>query len=545
MSKQINRLEQIKGYHQRSKHSLQRYAAGPDGLDWDDQPEAFRWYEGCTRIELPLLADQLTSRFSDLFQTNAITPQPIDRESISTLLELALGLSAWKQSGETQWALRCNPSSGNLHPTEGYVILPTMNKLSAGVYHYLSRDHVLEQRCTYTDNTLPDDSFLIGLSSIHWREAWKYGERAYRYCQLDVGHAIGSLRYAAACLGWKVKLLDHWSDDDIANSLGLNQTQCYEQGENEHPDLMLIISTANIDAQTLSPEPLLNALEKSTWVGQANQLSSLHSHDWPIIDVASAATNKPRTMTNLNDKYTFPPLAPSKTAALAAQLIRQRRSAQAFDGSTSMTASSFYHMLDCVLPRPKTMPWDALNSLGQLHLILFVHKVEGLKPGLYVLGRTPTSLTFLKQHMPREEFVWEKPENCPEHLPLYTLVNANGKKLAGTLSCHQGIAAQSCFSLGMLAEFEDALIEPWHYRSLFWEAGLLGQVLYLEAEAAGLRGTGIGCYFDDDLHSILGIQSAKLQSLYHFTVGGPVLDDRLSTLPPYSHLEQNRNIDEE
>jgi len=26
---------------------------------------------------------------------------------------------------------------------------------------------------------------------------------------------------------------------------------------------------------------------------------------------------------------------------------------------------------------------------------------------------------------------------------------------------------------------------------LFWEAGLLGQVLYLEAEAAGVRGTGI------------------------------------------------------
>ncbi|TVR64991.1 MAG: hypothetical protein EA420_04215 [Candidatus Competibacteraceae bacterium] len=32
----------------------------------------------------------------------------------------SLGLSAWKQHRGSRWALRCNPSSGNLHPTEGY-----------------------------------------------------------------------------------------------------------------------------------------------------------------------------------------------------------------------------------------------------------------------------------------------------------------------------------------------------------------------------------------------------------------------------------------
>jgi len=74
---------------------------------------------------------------------------------------------------------------------------------------------------------------------------------------------------------------------------------------------------------------------------------------------------------------------------------------------------------------------------------------------------------------------------------------------------------------------------PWFYRRLFWEAGLIGQVLYLEAEAAGLRATGIGCYFDDPVHQTFGIKDQVLQSLYHFTVGGPVEDSRLTTLPPY------------
>ena len=61
-------------------------------------------------------------------------------------------------------------------------------------------------------------------------------------------------------------------------------------------------------------------------------------------------------------------------------------------------------------------------------------------------------------------------------------------------------------------------------------------MLYLEAEAAGVRGTGIGCYFDDAVHKLLGLDGDRFQSLYHFTVGSPVEDPRLMTLPAYFHL---------
>jgi len=59
-----------------------------------------------------------------------------------------------------------------------------------------------------------------------------------------------------------------------------------------------------------------------------------------------------------------------------------------------------------------------------------------------------------------------------------------------------------------------------------------------QSEAAGVRGTGIGCYFDDAFHNLLGLNGDPFQSLYHFTVGGPVDDSRLTTLPPYSHLDR-------
>lgn len=63
----------------------------------------------------------------------------------------------------------------------------------------------------------------------------------------------------------------------------------------------------------------------------------------------------------------------------------------------------------------------------------------------------------------------------------------------------QDIASDGCFSLGMVARFEPALREKgsWMYPRLFWETGVIGQVLYLEAHAVGISATGIGCYFDD------------------------------------------------
>ena len=75
------------------------------------------------------------------------------------------------------------------------------------------------------------------------------------------------------------------------------------------------------------------------------------------------------------------------------------------------------------------------------------------------------------------------------NLALYLLLPYDLRAIAKTICCHQDIAADSCFALGMLAHVELARAEPWRYRHLFWECGMLGHALYLEAEAtrASLR----------------------------------------------------------
>ncbi|KAA1007252.1 SagB/ThcOx family dehydrogenase [Paraburkholderia panacisoli] len=518
-------------YHERSKHRVSGYAPGPGKLDWATQPDPFRVFHGAPRIGLPLAADSLTTRYNEL-RCGALPPaRRFDLSGLAILFELSLGLSAWKSYGTQRWALRCNPSSGNLHPTEGYLLCPTLPGLSGGVYHYLSRDHSLECRAAVDDErwseALPQSGVLVGISSIPWREAWKYGMRAWRYCQHDCGHVIAAVSYAAAALGWQTRLVEAAADDAVANLLGLNRGEDFGKAEPEAPDALLWIGNPELRPDL---ERMLVALDSVQWHGRANQLSPGHVK-WPDIDSIYRATHKARTREPAlpNPEEHPSPAAPALDLSFA-RIARQRRSAMNFDGTACIDKAAFFSMLACLLPRHDTPPWNALMSPAAVHAALMVHRVGDLEPGLYMFVRSPGALSDLKRSL-RPEWLWQK--IGPDHLPLYLLLPYDLRATAKLICCHQDIGADSCFALGMIAGFGIALKQPWRYRHLFWECGILGQALYLEAEAAGVRATGIGCFFDDEMHALLGVEDHTWQSLYHFTVGRAVDDQRLSTCPPY------------
>jgi SagB-type dehydrogenase family enzyme len=554
-----DQIQAVYNYHARTKHHFHRFASSLGYLDWATQPDPFRTFDGAPTIDLPLAAERLsTAGYEKLFSSTGIPVVPVTRDSIGAFFELALGLSAWKQYDKTRWSLRCNPSSGNLHPTEGYAILPELEGLSAGVYHYLSRDHRLEQRCSLEHEEaqqLKDvlsRGLLVGLSSIHWREAWKYGERAFRYCQHDMGHAIAAVRFAAAALGWKAKLLDA-SDSSITDILGIGREEDFthvEEGDREQAGALVTVGPEDLSTERQETtrdaiENLRSILGSGRWAGRPNVLSPSHV-SWPAIDVAAQATWRgddsfsPKPMPGAQE-FAVPGEGrdqSNETASTSAvRIIKQRRSAVALDGTTSVPVETFYRMLHRLQPRSNTAPWDVLPWRPYLHCGIFVHRVEGLVSGLYLLIRNLDYLEQLKSALD-PLFLFEHPQGCPDYLPLVRLVPGDFRERAAVVSCQQKIASEGAFSLGMIADFRDSVrcIGPWWYRRLFWEAGVLGQVLYLEAEAAGVRGTGIGCYFDDAFHSILGLRDDQFQSLYHFTVGGPVEDTRLTTLPAYAHL---------
>ncbi|GJL51229.1 MAG: hypothetical protein NPIRA01_24560 [Nitrospirales bacterium] len=559
-------LDRVKRYHQQTKHNFNHYAQSLGYMDWANQPDPFRRFEGAPLIPLPRLIPEdkpVSPHYEDLYRARTIPSQPLTIESLSRFFEYALSLTAWKEYGGNRWALRSNPSSGNLHPTEGYLFLGEFSDLplDPGLYHYAPKEHGLEHRLACTENEVrplfegfPEQAFFVGLSSIHWREAWKYGERAFRYCQHDVGHAIGTLRIAAATLGWHMMLLEGNSDETLSTLFGLDRSDDFVQSEKEYPELIAAIwpeQTEEMEQTGQLPliidQQVVKSLAQGHWQGKANRLSRDNPIPWEIIDDVAEASWKS------SQAQTFVPLAPSypqsgegKSALnqpTAGQIIHQRRSAVSFDGHTSIPAHRFFTMLSRVMPSgelpvsQRPMPWDCVPWKPAIHLALFVHRVEGIPSGLYLLlrDRSQETLTELKSTM-HEQFVWTTPEKCPDDLPLYLLEEGNAQKIAMQVSCWQEIAGDSAFSLGMISEFDHTLETngPWAYRRLFWETGLIGQVLYLEAEAAGIRSTGIGCFFDDPVHRVFGVSPhTTYQSLYHFTVGGPVDDTRLTTLPPY------------
>jgi nitroreductase len=189
--------------------------------------------------------------------------------------------------------------------------------------------------------------------------------------------------------------------------------------------------------------------------------------------------------------------------------------------------------------QPGAVPWDAIDWPPQVHLALFVHRVEGLTPGLYACVRDEDDADELRGLL-RPDFLWQREPPPPDwagpDVSLSLLLPMDVSWAAMRVSCDQDIAGDGFFSLGMLARLEASLRdrgEPF-YRNLFWECGLIGQVLYLEAEATGGRGTGIGCFYDDAVHEVLGMTGRGWQSLYHFSMGVPVEDERLTTEPGYA-----------
>jgi len=463
--------------------------------------------------------------------------------AIGGILRHSLGLSAWKQFRDSRWSLRVNPSSGNLHPTEAYVVAGPMAGVSAApaVYHYAPDRHALERRCTFEPAAWTsamaggETAWLVALASIHWREAWKYGERAFRYCQHDLGHAIAAVRIAAELAGCRAQMLPGWSHGDIAALTGIDRDEDYVDAEREEAGCILIVtsrqsSVVSPESPVVSPQSpvrLIEAVAAGLWTGRANQLSEDHVQ-WTFIDDIAAATRDPgRTIAPISNQLPDYPI----TRLPDRPLVLQRRSAVSFDGRGSIDAARCFAMLSAVMPR-EGAPWDALWWDARIHLLLFVHRVNGLDPGIYFLARHASAPDRIRAASGRE-LLWEP---CHDSLPLFALVRGDCRALAQRVSCDQAIAGEGFFSLGMIADF-DASLQAFgaaFYRHLFWESGVVGQVLYLEAEAAGTRGTGIGCFYDDPVHDVLGLTGHAFQSLYHFTIGSPVEDTRLTTEPGYS-----------
>ena len=452
-------------------------------LDWANMPDPFRSYAGAPRIDLP--ADPPSPEVAALevlLGKMGTTRAGNGVDFFSQLFFHAAAISAWKKAGGYEYALRVNPSSGNLHPTEFHFITRGVRDWPDGIYHYLPASHMVEQRALgqfQVGSAVPSSAVTFVLTSIAWREAWKYQSRAYRYCLHDIGHAWQSLTLGARAMGCESSATGQFADEEVARLLRF--------GEDEWP---MLIVTLRGDSIPLGGADLSEAIWFS---GSANQLSQ-ETIRYPLIENIHAAT-KVMVARDAKTEPATESLAALPSTLSFGEVSRRRRSALDFiGGEPALSLAQLTTLLQCATQPP----------VEHVQLYVYVHRVDGLQAGVYRYNAADGGLELLK--------------------------SGDQRVAAAGLSLGQDLAGNSCVTFSMIADLARATAEYGDrgYRYVHFEAGAIGQRLYLAAEALGLRATGIGAFFDNQVHGYLGLTGDERQVVYHFAIGYPVADHRLA-----------------
>ena len=339
-----------------------------------------------------------------------------------------------------------------------------------------------------------DDSapIVFVLSSVVWREAWKYGERAYRYCLHDIGHAWQALALSARAIGCDSFAVGNFVDDDVARMVHLNN--------DEWP--MLII---RLDGESI---PVREAdIGKPVWFGgQANRLSmEMIAH--PLIDSIHVATKRigsggssfAESAPTGSGEIKLP--SPASSTRSFGEVARMRRSALDFLGGTRSMSLADLSAILAVTGQPLSADFAGTRFI---QLYLYTHRVDGLQPGVYRF--------------------W------PERAELEQVKSGDQRVAAAGLSLGQDLAGNACVTFSMIGDLDRAArtYGDRGYRYVHFEAGAIGHRLYLAAEALGLGATGIGAFYDDEVHRHINLVPSQGQVVYHFAIGYPVPDPRVS-----------------
>ncbi len=432
-------------------------------------PDPFRHYEGVPLIDLPADPSEPAISALNVLEGHRGSGESMDWiEFLSRLLFYSASISASKLTpAGYRYALRVNPSSGNLHPTEFHIACPN------GLYHYRVSSHMLEQRAAGDYGPL-----RVLLTSIAWREAWKYQSRAYRYCLHDIGHAWQALALAAHAIGCETIALGNFDEH-------------FELAGDEWPMLLIEI---------LGGPEFPTAANREWFGGAPNELSPSVIR-YPLIEQIQCATetlsgNPKRTA---NRSATVSERSPDQCTY--GEIARRRRSALDFrGGAESITLHQLHTLLDLA-----TRPLAAgFAEARYIELYLYIHRVGDLAPGVY--------------------------KYWPDEKRLELLKSGDQRVMAAALSLGQDLAGNSCVTFSMIGDLDRAVQIHGErgYRYVHFEAGAIGQRLYLAAEALGFQSTGIGAFFDDNVHDYLGIpRDSGRQVVYHFACGYAVEDERI------------------
>lgn len=176
-------------------------------IDWQTQPRSFKLYPKFFRRYT--ISDYEELKFIENFGKITFT----------------------KKYGNDEVNLRVNPSAGGLYPCEIYIQIRGVKGFLNGIYHYepltnsLTLIHELSNDGLEYYLDINQQKFLIFISSVYFRSAWKYEKRAVRYLLLDLGHQIASVLTASKLANKNSNLFFDFNRESLNTIFSFDNTE--------------------------------------------------------------------------------------------------------------------------------------------------------------------------------------------------------------------------------------------------------------------------------------------------------------------------------
>lgn len=487
-------------YHEKSKHSRQSISRPRLHVDLAARPEVYKTYSGATTIALPEPDRKMETPLDKAIEKSrspafGFTPKSISLSQLSTLLYMTGGIT------EPLGELRAAPSAGARYPIEIYIIANNVKDLPKGLYHYNVKKHGLDllktsenileelQKVSNPVYRIENASVTLVFSARFYRSAWKYRDRAYRYCLIETGNMAQNSTLVLAAMGLHSIPIAGFDDQQVNEILGLD-------GIEEGPLLLLPVGAGIVGKEKASSDQkwYLRPSSREISTGKAGKIIGLIHGDTYLEKTIGVGPPLGESFgeEDLNEDEKSIPLPKSSIAkTTVGTVIDRRRSTRRFSPRpmelsklSSILKTSFYDFA-----KAKTF------STNSLSLYLAVHQVDGLKAGVY-------------KYLP-------KPHGL---LPIYT---GPIQENAHAASLSQNPARDANFLIIITIDASTMITaygeRGYRYASIM--AGFVGENVYLTATAQGLGVVGIGAFFDDEISEIICVDPEKEYPIFILAIG--------------------------
>jgi SagB-type dehydrogenase family enzyme len=519
----LERVDRVMEYHRSTKLTAASVRAQPTVLDPSTKPTPYRCFDELHSVPLPTtLLDAPVPAIAVLSEGLTAVPESQvhpdqDIKTLASWLYLANGLSAKHDAATVTQTLRTCPSAGALYPYEIYVAAFGIAGLEPALYHYNVRDFSLckMREGPVTLSTIkrgrPDLNFLKSVPAVllvatnYWRSAWRYRQRGYRMALLDAGHLIQNLVAAANGLGIQTMPRLQVNDRTMRELIGIPSSADFGGVESVQAMVVWAAEAKNplTEAGGVAPRNGLPRIDRdplsSTYVPYGSIIATHEDCVAPgmaIREIAAPLTElSPIPIPDLSPAGDY--TQPLEDGPSIRHMLMSRRSTRSFK-ERSITRDQFLAINrlafrgGSVFPMAPNGPHVAL-----LRPFWINHLVAGMDSGIWYYDPATDKTACLS----RGNFHAKSAYLCVE------------QKICGQ-------SAAMCFLMADLKTLT-AGAGPDAYRLSHLEAGLMGQRIYLAANALGLGCCGIGAFYDDEVRTFLGLGDTTWEPVYALAVGIP------------------------